>query len=350
VLNVISGHRDAGISPKASGTTECPGNAGYAWLPQVREGVSARVAGDCPISIGERNRCIAASGGPVIISVQRPAGCAWSPAPGPAWISAFTNDTGLRLEISTNSGPRRSASLSIAGQNLTLTQSAFAEPDLPCVSTRGVVSAGNSDVRPVVPGSQISIFGDHLAAADPAQTTVTVNGKQVTPGFVSAGQINLQLPGSVQTGTAHLSVSVNGVRGPETNFWVTEAVPALFVLDGGRAIAVNADDGSLNGPDRPVKAGHPLTLYLTGVGAVDRAWPPAGTATPGDGLFTATLPWSATIGGLPAGKLFLGLEPLLIGVYQANLLVPSGLPLGDYPIAFTVSGVVTREALISVMQ
>jgi hypothetical protein len=78
VLNVISGHRDAGISPKASGTTECPGNAAYSWLPQIREEVSARAAGDCPISIGERNRCIAASGGPVIIPVQTPAGCAWN--------------------------------------------------------------------------------------------------------------------------------------------------------------------------------------------------------------------------------------------------------------------------------
>ena len=36
-LNVISGHRDAGLSPRASGTTECPGVALYPLLPGLRE-------------------------------------------------------------------------------------------------------------------------------------------------------------------------------------------------------------------------------------------------------------------------------------------------------------------------
>jgi len=121
------------------------------------------------------------------------------------------------------------------------------------------------------------------------------------------------------------------------NFWVTEAMPAIFANTDGRAIAVNVDDNTLNGAGAPVKAGRPLTAYLTGVGTV------ANTA-----LHDATYPWTATVGGRPAGKLFLGLAPLFVGVYQANLVIPADLLTGDYALAFTVNGVTSREATISV--
>src|SRR6266849_4136531 len=114
-------------------------------------------------------------------------------------------------------------------------------------------------------------------------------------------------------------------------------MPALFADANGRAMAVNVDENTLNGPDTPVKAGRPLTVYLTGVGTV------ANTA-----LHDAAYPWTATVGGKPAGKLFLGIAPLFVGVYQANLVVPADLSTGDYPLAFTVNGVTSREATISV--
>ncbi len=49
VLNVIGGHRDAGISPKATSTTECPGNAAYSWLPRIRNDMSTRLNCACPV-------------------------------------------------------------------------------------------------------------------------------------------------------------------------------------------------------------------------------------------------------------------------------------------------------------
>ena len=138
-------------------------------------------------------------------------------------------------------------------------------------------------------------------------------------------------------GTNHLTVTANATTGPEVNFWVSEAMPAIFASTDGRAIAVNVDDNTLNGVDAPVKAGRPLTVYLTGVGAVANT-----------GLHDATYPWTATVGGKPAGKLFLGLAPLFVGDYQGNLVVPVDLSTGDYALAFTVNGVTSREATISV--
>lgn len=43
-----------------------------------------------------------------------------------------------------------------------------------------------------------------------------------------------------------------------------------------------------------------------------------------------------------------GAVPLLVGVYQANIVVPADLRAADYPIAFTVNGGTSRSATISV--
>ena len=67
-------------------------------------------------------------------------------------------------------------------------------------------------------------------------------------------------------------------------------------------------------------------MYLTGVGAV-------------------TFGWSATIGGEPVGKISLRPVPLLAGVYEARIAIPSDLASGDYPLVFTVNGVGSREAI-----
>ena len=277
---------------------------------------------------------MSATGGSLTIPVQTPAGCTWSSTLGPStlgpeWISEFTSAAALRVDFAPNPGARRNADLNIGGHTVTFTQAANNEADLPCVAMRGVVSAANFDGRPAVPGSQISIFGEHLAGPDVSQTAVLVNGKPMPVAFASPGQINAQLPSNTPTGTAHLRVAVNGVQGPETNFWVTEAVPALFTLDGTRAVAVN-DDGSPNGPDSPVKAGHLLTMYLTGA--------------------AKNLPWSAIIGGQAAVNSSMNLVPSLIGVYQATVRVPPNLTSGDYALVLIVSGVASRSASVSVVE
>ncbi len=327
MLNVVGGHRDAGISPKASGTTECPGNTAYSLLPRIRTDVLTKVAG-CVVSVGERNRCVRSEGGSLAFSLGT---CAppLSMTSAADWVVL----SDAAVNVIPNPGSRRSTTVNFGGTNISITQAGKDEAALPCVGMRGVVNGANFDPRPVVAGSQVSIFGSDFGDSP----KVDVNGKAVAIEYGGPTQINVSLPSSVNIGTNHLTVTTNGTAGPEMNFWVTEAMPAIFASADGRAIAVNVDENTLNGADAPVKAGRPLTLYLTGVGAVGNT-----------GLHDAAYPWTATVGGKPAGKLFLGLAPLFAGVYQANIAIPADLSSGDFLLAFTVNGVTSREAIVSV--
>jgi len=335
MLNVISGHRDAGISPKAIGTTECPGNTAYSLLPRVRTDVLTRMAA-CVVAVSERNRCVQSEGGSLSYAILLAASNCTAPVsitPAADWVTlsdiAFSN----ALNVMANAGPRRYTTVDIGGLKIGITQAGKDEAALPCIGMRGIVNGANFDPRPVVAGSQVSIFGENFGNSAKA----AVNGKTVAIEYAGPTQINLNLPSNVNIGTNHLTVTANATTGPEVNFWVTEAMPAIFAGVDGRAIAVNADDNTLNGVDAPVKAGRPLTVYLTGVGAVAN--------TP---LHDTAYSWTATVGGKAAGKLFLGLAPLFVGVYQGNLVVPADLSTGDYALAFTVNGVTSREATISV--
>lgn len=320
VLPVISGHRDAGISPKATSTTECPGNTAYSSLVEIRKEVLARI-GACVLNIGERNRCVGAEGGLLGITERLVSSCQQTLNVKPAadWISE-------KLEVAPNLGARRTAIVPIGNLDLLVTQAGKGEPALPCLARAGIVNSADFDSRPVVAGSQISIFGENFGN----NAKVAVNGKAVPVGFAGSNQINLYLPTSVKIGTNHMTVTVEGVTGPEVNFSVTEAMPAVY-------LSMNADDFTRNAPATPVKPGHALSVYLTGVGNVDST-----------ALRNASYPWSATIGGMPASRLFLGSAPSLPGVYQANILVPETLGPGSYALAFKVNGVTSHEAMVEV--
>jgi uncharacterized protein (TIGR03437 family) len=235
------------------------------------------------------------------------------------------------MTIPGNQGVRRTGSIDIGGRTVTLTQAALGEWPLPCIATSGIVSAAGFDDRPVAPGSLVSIFGTNLAAQDNRINgcSVAINGRDAPVFYAVPGQINAQLPAETNTGTARAVVSVNGITGPDAYFWVTEAAPAIFTFEGNRALAQNHEDGRLNAPEAPVRPGSVLIVYLTGVGA-------------------AGLPASATVGGRPAGLLYLGPTPGFPGLYQANLIVPSGLPPGDHALVVTVSGVPSKPTTISV--
>src|SRR5439155_16816121 len=98
--------------------------------------------------------------------------------------------------------------------------------------------------------------------------SVAIDGRAAPVAYVSPTQINAQVPAATAIGSARIVVTADGVAGPETPFSVTEAVPALFVYDQSRAIAVNPD-GRLNGPSAPVHAGDNIAVYLTGAGTAE---------------------------------------------------------------------------------
>ena len=56
---------------------------------------------------------------------------------------------------------------------------------------------------------------------------------------------------------------------------------------------------------------------------------------------------SATLGGQPMQVVFIGMTPGLVGLLQANLVVPD-LPPGDHPLVVVIGGVESNRALVTV--
>ena len=206
MLNVISGHRDANVSPKASGTTECPGNTAYSFLPRIREDVYARKS-PCVLSVGERNRCVTAEGGSLALRVQvSSSNCAAPVSINP--LADWVTLAGDALSVASNLGPRRGTLVDVGGLTIGITQAGKNESALPCIGMRGVVNGANFDPRPVVAGSQMTIFGENLANA----TVVAVDGQPVPVEYVGPAQINLNLPASVKIGTRSSSATATSAR------------------------------------------------------------------------------------------------------------------------------------------
>jgi uncharacterized protein (TIGR03437 family) len=326
-LNTISGHRDAGLSPRASGSTECPGNAAYGLLEKLRHSVPRLVEDPCPARLSEPNRCTGSGAATFEIGVQ--AACRRAVSSRAPWITVEDRGETLRVTVAENPGGRREGSIAIGARDFPVVQAGAGEGPLPCVAQGGITSAPG-DRRPVAPGSLITLWGRF----PPGAATLTVNGTPAPVLYADASQVNALLP-AVNPGSARASLTIGGVRAPEQLFWVTEATPAVFVYDGNRAAATNGASAERNSPENPAAPGSVLVVYLTGVGTVHA-----------DGA--ARLAWSATIGGRDAGRLYLGATPGFPGLYQANLVVPAELSPGDHPVVLTVSGTPSEPAVVAV--
>jgi len=169
--------------------------------------------------------------------------------------------------------------------------------------------------------------------------------------FVSSTQINFQVPWEVDTDTAQLVLSVEGVESDPIEVQLAEFAPGIFTFDfgPGRAVAINPD-GSIAQPagslsnSRPVRIVEPLVILATGLGPVS---PPATTgdnALDDEGAFvrhdTVETP-TVRVGGVEAPVFFSGLSPEFVGVYQVNLTrVPEGVEPGDaVPLEIEIGGV-----------
>jgi uncharacterized protein (TIGR03437 family) len=232
-------------------------------------------------------------------------------------------------------------------------------PTFPAIASNGVGNAASYTPR-ISPGALASIFGTGFGNATfvaddgrpwPTSTTnnvsVQVNGAAAPLYFVSPGQINFQVPWATPTtGTVNVAVLVNGGSSNIAAVPVATAAPGLFVLPSGQAAVLNPDY-SVNDPSNPVKAGATIFAYLTGSGPVSPAAKdgvPASTTS----LVYVQASNSATIGNQPATVSFAGLAPGFIGLVQMNIVVPTGLAPGTYPLSVTIDGQTSNAAPITV--
>jgi uncharacterized protein (TIGR03437 family) len=237
-----------------------------------------------------------------------------------------------------------------------LALSSFLLVGVACGQSISAVTDGASFGPRIAPGELATIFGASLASgtAQPSSTplpttlngtTVLVNSIQAPLVYVSAAQINFQVPSSVTTSPVTVQVNTPSGSTPSVSVELVLQGPAIFQYAVNRAVAQNAN-GKLNSSTSPAAANSVITVYLTGQGAVNNAVAD-GTAAPSSPLSTATATATATIGVQNAPVQFLGLAPGFVGLAQANIQLPN-LPAGDYPLVIVVGGAMSTSAVISI--
>lgn len=228
--------------------------------------------------------------------------------------------------------------------------SAWAQPRITAVAQGADFSAT------LAPGTLASVIGTGFAASAisastvPLPTTlsnvsVNVNGRAVPLTFANATQINFQLPVGTTPGTASLTVTNGAQASAAVSFAVSAYAPGVFQYGAGHGVIQN-QDYSLNSATNRAAPGTVVTVYLTGIGATS----PAVT----DGNIAPSLPLAmplsagrATIAGVSAPVLFLGLTPGNVGLAQANVQIPPLVSDGDYPLVIQLGGVSSKPVIIS---
>jgi uncharacterized protein (TIGR03437 family) len=222
----------------------------------------------------------------------------------------------------------------------------------------------------VAPGSLVSIFGSNLASTTASASSVplstTLGGVSVTFNNVPApltfvshsaangDQLNVQVPYEVAGSSSAQVVVTNGSASAPQTVSLADAAPGIFFTGSGQAIAYGNSDFAFAAPTgslgsaaaHPAKINDPQTLVIlaTGLGAVN---PPIATGA-GDPTIlhqTPTLP-VVTVGGVPAQVVFSGILPGFPGVYQINIVVPTGAPTGNaVPLQIQMGGITTSNQI-----
>lgn len=249
----------------------------------------------------------------------------------------------------------------------------------PAIAAGGVVGAGFGQplVTQLSPDGLITIFGQNFAPAGTARgltgadvqtgqvpvnlgcTCVAVNHRLAPLLYVSPAQINLQVPAGIRDGSFSVQVIANcGAPGESASAAqvvpAQSAAPEFFFLQhnaGGvnPVAATDAVTGALIGPagllpgapSSPARPGEFVALYATGLGLTDPPFP-AGTLV--NQIALTAFPVSVTLNGaaLSAGDiLYAGAAPGYAGLYQINIRIPAGTPVGNLPVALSMGGVST---------
>ena len=206
-------------------------------------------------------------------------------------------------------------------------------------------------------GGLITIFGDNLAtqtasaAGTPlptslANTCVTVNGGNLPLLFVSPEQINAQLP--FVAGVSNMLVHNPGGLSNIFVSRVDPSAPAIFKVSGpnnNSFAAVFREDNKLATLSSPLRANEIAVIYATGLGPVSPIALP-GYSAPESPLSIVTNQPAVTFGGVDGDILFAGLTPGFVGLYQINVRVPIGAPLGpEVPLEVSAGSLSSRVSV-----
>jgi uncharacterized protein (TIGR03437 family) len=214
-------------------------------------------------------------------------------------------------------------------------------------------------------GDFVALFGNQFTNGDPQTgtlplgtnlggTQVLINGNAVPIQYVSATQINIQIPYDAAVGDGTLSVVRNGTQGNTVTLHINAVAPVVLAFGGGYVVAQTATGGfEGNSPSVPAHVGDVLVLYAVGLGGTNPAVT-AGTAAPASPL--AMVPNVKICMGSPTpvnpnvlciDPQFAGLTPGFFGLYQINWAVPQSAPKGD-AVEFYITVGSTRSNVLSI--
>lgn len=243
----------------------------------------------------------------------------------------------------------------------------------PSLEVNGVVNASAfGAAAQLALGSWVEIHGSYLAPDTRSWagsdfsginaptsldgTSVTIGGQPAFISYISAGQVNAQVPTNIGSGTQQLVVNTNYGKTAAYSIIVNGVLPRMlapssFNINSTQyAVALFSDgstyvlpSGAIPGvPSRPAVPGDAITLYGIGFGSVAPDSPAGQVVQSNNAL---DLPFTAKIGALPATVMYSGLAPGTIGLYQFNIVVPKVVNSGPLPFTFTLGGVAGAQAL-----
>jgi uncharacterized protein (TIGR03437 family) len=251
-------------------------------------------------------------------------------------------------------------------------------PGVPAISVGGVQTAGAfGAAKPVAPGTWIEIFGSNLSSTSRTwaggdfvgvnapttldATKVTIGSQAAFIDFISAGQVNAQVPSGVGTGQQTVTVSNGAAISAPLTLTVNATQPGLYAppnfnIGGKQYLAALFPDGvtyvlppgTIPGiTSRQAKPGETIIVYGVGFGPVTPNIP-AGQVVQQSNAVTA--PLQVFFGQTPATLSYSGLAPGAVGLYQFNVVVPNVVANDAVPIAFPLGGVNGTQTLYTAVQ
>jgi uncharacterized protein (TIGR03437 family) len=229
-----------------------------------------------------------------------------------------------------------------------------------------VLNSASYDGTAISPGELVALFGINMGPMPPLTMTenanpgfvdtslggvsVQIDGQAAPLIYVSATQINLQVPYEVTLGAGKSLILTYGSGTFTFPVTIQASDPGLFTANGsgaGPVAAINAHtvgstvEWSLNAVATPAHAGDVVELYLTGEGAYAD---PTVIPEPTGFIVPATLsplpedkPYpTVTIDSLPATVQYAGPVPgCIMGILQMNVLIPAVTDNGAVPLVIT---------------
>jgi len=251
------------------------------------------------------------------------------------------------------------------------------ESSLPPLITNVIGAGGFGGFQSVAPGSWIEIYGSDLAVTARAWTgadfnnvtaptildgtTVTIGGQPAVVSYISGGQVNALVPLGLGSGSQTLTLS--SIVGTSQTFSIqvdsSQAAmfaPPSFDVGGKQYVGAILSDGSsyalpvnaVTGINsRPAHAGETIVIYGMGFGPVSPDVP-YGQIAKQNNKITGTL--QIFFGQIRATVSYEGLAQDAVGLYQLNVVVPSGITGDAVPLTFTLNGVTGHQTLYTAVQ